>query len=92
MEAVQREQSFTKFCYQEFGQKNDPSLSGGVAMIVVVDRSGITDAFVEDDSWSSGAGKTVNSCLNEKAAKAWRAAAGTIKPGRYVVQLSFRPS
>lgn len=92
VDAVEREQSFSRFCYQEYGQKADPTLEGGVAMLVTVGGSGISDARVEDDSWSSRAGKGVNQCLNEKAAGAWKPAAGSVKPGKYVVQLSFRPS
>ena len=92
VEAVRREQAFSKFCYEEFGQKHDPALAGGVAMIVTVDATGISDARVEDDSWSSAAGKAVNSCLNDRAKEAWRLASGAVRPGRYVVQLSFRPS
>ncbi|MBC7790948.1 MAG: hypothetical protein H7Z74_13460 [Anaerolineae bacterium] len=89
MEAVEREQSFTKFCYQEFGLKADPSLRGGVAMIVTVGSGGITKAVVGNDNWTGRAGKAVNTCLNQKAAQAWQLAAGAVKPGRYVVPLSF---
>lgn len=92
VEVVQREQSFTKFCYQEFGQKVDPALRGGVAMVVTVASAGITRARVADDSWSSKAGKAVNACLAEKAPTAWTPPPGAVKPGEYVVQLSFRPS
>ena len=92
VEAVSREQSFSKFCYQEFGQKADPSLQGGVAMVVTVEASGITDARVRADTWTSAAGKAVNSCLNEKASLAWKLDPGTVKPGRYIVQLAFRPN
>lgn len=92
LEVVEREQSFSKFCYEEFGQKADPSLAGGVAMEVTVGTSGVTDARVRDDTWSSKAGKSVNECLDQKAASAWKPASGSVKPGRYIVQLSFRPS
>ena len=92
VEAVSREQSFSKFCYQEFGQKADPTLQGGVAMVVTVEASGITDARVRADSWTSSAGKAVNTCLNEKAALAWKPEPGAVKPGRYIVQLAFRPN
>ncbi len=92
VEVVEREQSFSKFCYQEFGQKVDPSLTGGVAMLVTVGGEDVTDAHVADDSWSSKAGKAVNNCLNDRAAKAWKTAAGNVRPGTYVVQLAFRPS
>ena len=90
--AVRREQSFSKFCYQEFGQKADPTLHGGVVMVVTVDGSGISAARVANDSWSSDAGREVNSCLNEKAAGAWKRAAAPVKAGKYVVQLSFQPA
>ncbi|MGH7720413.1 MAG: hypothetical protein ACREON_16405, partial [Gemmatimonadaceae bacterium] len=53
LDAVRREQAFSRFCYEEFGQKSDPRLAGGVAMIVTVEAAGIQDARVEDDSWSS---------------------------------------
>lgn len=92
VEAVEREQSFSRFCYQEYGQKADPTLAGGVAMIVTVGSAGITDARVQDDTWSSKAGRAVNECLDEKAAGAWKPAPGAVRPGKYVVQLSFRPS
>jgi hypothetical protein len=92
MDAVQREQAFSRFCYQEFGQKSDPSLAGGVAMVVTVTRAGIDDARVANDSWSSPAGSAVNKCLNDKAHLAWKLEAGAVKPGKYVVPLSFRGS
>lgn len=92
VEAVEREQSFSRFCYQEYGQKADPGLEGGVAMVVTVGGSGVSDARVADDTWSSHAGKAVNQCLNDKAAGAWKTATGSVKPGKYLVQLSFRPS
>ena len=88
-EAVQREQSMTKFCFTEFGQKSDPSLRGNVAMVVTVGAGGITNATVGDARWSGAAGKSVNNCLNQKAKLAWKLAPGAVKPGKYVVQLSF---
>ena len=87
--AVEREQSMTKFCFQEFGQKADPTLRGNVAMLVTVRAAGITDARVADSKWSSRAGGAVNRCLNERARQAWRLAPGAVQPGRYVVQLTF---
>ncbi|HVE80310.1 MAG TPA: hypothetical protein VNA89_15705 [Gemmatimonadaceae bacterium] len=91
MEAVQREQAFSRFCFTEYGQKTDPSLTGGVAMVVTVNSQGISDARVGDARWSSSAaGRAVNRCLNERAKGAWRLPAGAVKPGQYVVQLSFR--
>jgi hypothetical protein len=92
LEVVQREQAFSKFCYQEFGEKADPSLQGGVAMVVTVGGEGVNEARVKADSWSSKAGKQVNGCLNEKAARAWKIPADAVRPGQYVVQLAFRPS
>jgi len=90
MEAVQREQSFTRFCYTEFGQKSDPTLRGNVAMVVSVGSNGITGARVGDSNWSGPtAGRAVNSCLNEKAKLAWKLSPGVVRPGSYVVQLSF---
>jgi hypothetical protein len=93
MEVVQRESAFSKFCYEEFGQKTDPTLQGGVAMVVTVGKDGVDDATVADANWSSSkAGKPVNGCLNEKAKQAWKLNSGLVKPGKYVVQLTFRPS
>lgn len=88
-EAVEREQSMTKFCFTEFGQKSDPTLRGNVAMVVTVGAGGITNATVGDARWSGSAGKGVNNCLNQKAKLAWKLAPGAVKPGKYVVQLSF---
>lgn len=89
MGAVERERSVSRFCYQEFGQKVDPSLSGGVAVVVTVGSAGISGARVANDSWSSRAGDNVNRCLNERAASAWKLAGGTVPPGKYVVRMSF---
>jgi hypothetical protein len=91
MAAVEREQSFSRFCYQEFGQKADPSLAGNVAMVVTIGSQGVTDARVGNSRWSSSAaGSAVNRCLNEKAGVAWKVGAGAVRPGKYVVPLSFR--
>lgn len=90
VDAVEREQSATRFCYTEFGQKSDPTLRGNVAMVVTIGNSGVTDAKVGDAKWSgAAAGRAVNRCLDQKAKQAWNVAPGAVKPGRYVVQLSF---
>lgn len=89
VEAVQREQAATRFCYTEFGQKSDPTLRGNVAMVVTIGSSGVTDAKVGDAKWSGNAGRAVNRCLDQKAKQAWNVAPGAVKPGRYVVQLTF---
>ena len=70
--------------------KADPSLRGNVAMVVTIGGSGVTDAEVGDSKWTgAAAGRAVNRCLNQKAKQAWNVAPGAVKPGRYVVQLSF---
>ena len=90
MEAITREQSATRFCYNEFGLKNDPNLRGNVTLLVTVGRTGITDARVGNSIWSPAAGgRAVNSCLNEKAKDAFKIAQGSVKPGTYRVPLSF---
>jgi hypothetical protein len=58
-------------------------------MVVTIGSSGVTDARVGDAKWSGPAGKAVNRCLDQKAKQAWNVAPGAVKPGRYVVQLSF---
>lgn len=93
MEAVQREEGISRFCYQEFGQKSDPKLVGAVAMVVVFDAGKIWSARIGADDWSSKAGKAVNECLVDKAPQAWKLLPGRrVAPGRYVVQLRFRPT
>jgi hypothetical protein len=89
MEAVEREQAFSNFCYREFGLKSDPRLRGGVAMVVTVGRNGVSAARVAADSWSSNSGKSVNQCLNERAANAWKVSPGEVRPGTYQVDLRF---
>ena len=89
-DAVQREQSVTRFCYQEFGQKSDPSLRGNVAMVVTVGSSGVSSAKVGDSRWTgAAAGRAVDRCLNDRVRQAWKIAPGAVRPGTYVVQLSF---
>ena len=89
VEAVQREQGATRFCYTEFGQKSDPSLRGNVAMLVTISNAGVSDARVADSRWTGSAGRAVNRCLDEKAKQAWNVSRGSVRPGKYVVQLSF---
>ena len=89
VEAVQREQGATRFCYTEFGQKSDPSLRGNVAMLVTISNAGVSDARVADSRWTGTAGRAVNRCLDEKAKQAWNVSRGSVRPGKYVVQLSF---
>jgi len=89
MEAVDRERSFSRFCYQEFGQKVDPTLRGGVAFVVSVGSAGVTDAKVASDSWSSNAGAGVNRCLDQRAGTAWKLAPGVVPAGKYVVRMTF---
>jgi hypothetical protein len=91
LQTVEREQAFTRFCYEEFGQKADPSLRGGVAVLVTIADNSVEDAKVANSRWSAKApGEQVNQCLNDKARLAWKLGDATIKPGKYVVQLSFR--
>lgn len=91
VESVEREQAFTRFCYEEFGQKVDPSLHGGVAVLVTIADNTVQDAKVANSRWSDKEpGEQVNQCLNEKARLAWKLGDATIKSGKYVVQLSFR--
>lgn len=93
MEAVEREEGISRFCYQEFGQKSDPKLVGAVALVVVFDAGKIWSVRVGADDWSSKAGKAVNECLVDKAPQAWKLLPGAkVAPGRYVVQLRFRPT
>jgi hypothetical protein len=91
MESVERERAFSQFCYEEFGQKMDPSLRGGVAVLVTIEDNTVEDARVANSRWSAkGPGDQVNQCLNDKARQAWKLGDATVKPGKYVVQLSFR--
>jgi hypothetical protein len=92
MDAVEREEGTSRFCYQEYGQKVDGKLVGAVALVVTVEGNAVRGARVGSDDWSSGAGRGVNSCLVQKAPQAWKILPGArIADGRYVVQLRFRP-
>jgi len=93
MASVNRESAFSRFCFEEYGEKLDPTLRGGVAMLVTVNAQGVSDAKVANSRWSSkqpGAG--VDQCLNEKAKLAWKLEPGEVRAGQYVVQMSFRGS
>ena len=92
LDAVEREQSVSQFCFTEFGKKSDPGLRGNVTMAVRVGGSGINDVRVASSAWSGKAGDAVNRCLNERARRAWKLAPGAVKPGRYSVQLTFAGS
>ena len=93
MDAAEREQGISRFCYQEFGQKNDPKLIGAVALVVTVEKNTITGVRIGADDWSSPAGRAVDRCLVQKAPQAWKLLPDAkVADGRYVVQLQFRPS
>ena len=87
--AVEREQGTSRFCFTEFGKKADPSLRGGVTMMVTIASAGVSEARVQNSQWSGSAGSAVNRCLNERAERAWKVAPGVVKPGRYAVRLNF---
>ncbi len=89
MDAVEREEGISRFCYQEFGQKVDQQLRGGVAAVVTVAGGKVVRLRVAADTWSSLAGKGVNACLAEKAPRAWTMPE-PVKDGQYVVQMRFR--
>jgi hypothetical protein len=92
MDAAEREEGISRFCYQEYGQKVDAKLVGAVALVVTVEGNAVRGARVGSDDWSSGAGRGVNSCLVQKAPQAWKILPGAnVADGRYVVQLRFRP-
>ncbi|GEM_PF-728315 len=91
MAAVEREQASSRFCYEEFGQKADPTLRGGVAVLVTVADNAVQDARVASSRWSArGPGDEVDRCLDERAKLAWKLGDAAVRPGTYVVQLSFR--
>jgi hypothetical protein len=93
MDAAEREQGISRFCYQEYGQKADPRLIGAVALVVTVEGDSVRSVRVGADDWSSRAGRAVNQCLLQKAPQAWKLLPGShVANGRYVVQLQFRPS
>lgn len=92
MEAVNRETAFTRFCFQEFGQKNDPGLRGRVDFVITVDGGGISNVGTGNAQWSSKAGDGVTQCLEQKAKHAWKLAGGVVKPGRYAVPINFIPT
>ena len=93
MDAAEREEGISRFCYQEYGQKVDPKLIGAVALVVTVDDNTVQKVRVGADDWSSSAGKAVNACLVQKAPQAWKIVPGSkVAAGQYVVQLRFRPS
>ncbi len=93
MDAAERERGISRFCYQEFGQKVNPKLTGAVALVVTVEANAITAARIGADDWSSAHGKAVDRCLVQKVPQAWKLLPDAgVKDGRYVVQLQFRPS
>ena len=93
MDAAEREQGISRFCYQEFGQKTDPKLMGAVALVVTIESNAITGVRIGANDWSSAAGRAVDRCLVQKAPQAWKLLPDArVANGRYVVQLQFRPS
>ena len=93
LDAAEREEGISRFCYQEYGQKVDPRLVGAVALVVTVDGNVIQSVRVGAEDWSSKAGRAVMACLVQKAPQTWKILPGaTVAPGKYVIQLRFRPS
>lgn len=94
--AVTRETAVSQFCFQEFGEKADPTLEGAVAVLVTISHGAIEDARVASARWSDGRqGAHVDQCLNDRVVQAWRLApedSAIVAGGHYVVYLSFRGS
>ncbi len=92
MEAAEREQGISRFCYQEYGQKADPRLVGAVAVVVAVEADTVKSVRIGADDWSGKAGRAVAQCLIQKAPQAWKLLPGAHVPnGSYVIQLQFHP-
>jgi hypothetical protein len=93
-QAVTREQAVSQFCFQEFGQKTDPTLEGAVAVVVTVASGTISGAHVAGANWTDDRlGAQVDRCLNDRISQAWRLASddsARVAAGRYVVYLGFR--
>ncbi len=72
------------------GRDADPYLAGTVTFYIHMAVTGSDVVRVQESQWTSQAGAIADKCFNEAATK-WKFPMGTSKPGKYLLQVQFKP-
>ena len=78
-----------RFCYNEFGLKNNPSLAGTVSVAITITGSGsVSNAEVTGGSLSGSGASAVHSCIQQRI-RGWRFPSSSVGSGTYGFSFSF---
>ena len=84
---VRSRESQLRFCYNEFGLKQNPSLAGAVNVAITLTASGnVTKADVTSRTWSGAS--QVESCIEDKI-RGWRFPSSSSGGGTYGFAFNF---
>lgn len=84
---VRSRESQLRFCYVEYGLKQNPGLAGTVTVAITLTGSGnVTDVDIRNRTWS-GAGQ-VESCIRDKISS-WRFPSSAAGGGTYTFPFNF---
>jgi hypothetical protein len=84
---VRSRESQLRFCYQEQGLKQNPSLAGSITTNITLTESGsVTGVNISNRSWSGAGASDAEACIRNRI-RSWRFPSGT--PGTYGFSFNF---
>ena len=86
---VRSRESQLRYCYQEFGLKQNPSLAGTVTVAITLTGSGdVTGVSIPSRTWSGPGASEAESCIRSKI-NSWRFPASDAGGGTYSFPFNF---
>lgn len=85
---VRSRESQLRFCYVEYGLKQNPSLAGTITVAITIASSGsVSNAAITDRTWGGAGASSAESCIRSKI-EGWRFPAGS-GSGTYSFPFNF---
>lgn len=85
---VRSRESQLRFCYMEYGLKQNPSLAGTITVAITIEGSGrVSNAAVTDRTWGGAGASAAESCIRSKI-EGWHFPAGS-GSGTYSFPFNF---
>ena len=86
---VRSRESQLRFCYNEFGLKNNPSLAGSVTVAITLTGSGsVSGVDVTNRTWSGAGSSETESCIRSRI-RGWRFPSSDAGGGTYGFSFNF---
>jgi hypothetical protein len=84
---VRSRESQLRFCYNEYGLKQNPSLAGSIGTsITLTEGGGVTNVSITNRTWGGAGASEAESCIRQKI-RSWRFPSGTA--GTYGFNFNF---